>query len=446
MTDTTKAPSQLDFNRVAPLFALTFVDVLGLTIILPLLHLYAAAYGATPVQIGLTLAAFPLAQLIGVPVMGALSDRFGRKPLLLISQVSTCISFVMLGLAGSLQMIILSRVIDGIFGANLATAQAALSDITTPETRAQGLGLTGAAFGLGFIFGPVIALGTLQVTDDLRLPAIIAAVYSFITILMTLFMFKETLPPERRGQRPATRAFSFIGFGLALRPTIALLLVLMFAQQAVFFGFESLIGLFTLSRLGMLAQGNALLFIVVGVVLTVVQVRYIGPWSRRYGEQRVAQGALALLAIGLLLLSLTPAQPHPFYVRRIVENTLRTQTQTSTEAVLGDFNVPLPAEGNNGIGGLAWIFVVIVPLAVGAGLIRPSLNSLMTKQVDSSQYGSVLGLSASVVSAANAFAPMVAGLLFQQYGVTAPFLIGGVLMGGLALVSLVWVRGTTPTA
>ncbi|HUN07340.1 MAG TPA: MFS transporter, partial [Aggregatilineales bacterium] len=85
MTDTTKAPSQLDFNRVAPLFALTFVDVLGLTIILPLLHLYAAAYGATPVQIGLTLAAFPLAQLIGVPVMGALSDRFGRKPLLLIS-------------------------------------------------------------------------------------------------------------------------------------------------------------------------------------------------------------------------------------------------------------------------------------------------------------------------------------------------------------------------
>jgi len=108
--------------------------------------------------------------------------------------------------------------------------------------------------------------------------------------------------------------------------------------------------------------------------------------------------------------------------------------------------VPLPAEGNNGIGGLAWIFVVIVPLAVGAGLIRPSLNSLMTKQVDSSQYGSVLGLSASVVSAANAIAPMVAGLLFQQYGVTAPFLIGGVLMGGLALVSMVWVRGTTPTA
>jgi MFS family permease len=436
---TAPAP-RLDFNRVAPIFALTFVDVLGLTIILPLLHLYAVAYGATPFEIGLTLAAFPLAQLIGVPVMGALSDRFGRKPLLLISQVSTCISFVMLGLAGSLEMIILSRVIDGIFGANLATAQAALSDITTPETRAQGLGLTGAAFGLGFIFGPVIALGTLQVSDDLRLPAIIAAVYSFITILMTLFLFKETLPPERRGLRPAARAFSFIGFGLALRPAVTLLLVLMFAQQVVFFGFEALLGLFTLSRLGMLAQGNALLFIVVGVVLTIVQVRYIGPWSRRYGEHRVAQAALGLLAVGLLLLSLTPDQPHPFYVRRIVENSLRGQAQTSTEAVLGDFNVPLPAEGNNGVGGLLWVFVVSVPLAVGAGLIRPSLNSLMTHQVEAGQYGSVLGLSASVVSAANAGAPIMAGLLFQQYGVTAPFLIGGVLMGALALLSVVWVR------
>src|SRR5690606_33413243 len=127
---------KLDFNRVLPIFALVFVDVLGLTIILPLLHLYAAAYGATPLEIGLVAASFPLAQLIGVPVMGALSDRYGRKPLLLISQVATCLSFVLLGLADSLWLIILSRLIDGLFGANLATAQAALSDITGEENRA----------------------------------------------------------------------------------------------------------------------------------------------------------------------------------------------------------------------------------------------------------------------------------------------------------------------
>src|SRR5215813_10883737 len=112
----------LNFERVLPIFTLTFVDVLGLTVILPLLHLYAAAYGATPLQIGLVAAAFPLAQLVGVPIMGALSDRYGRKPLLLISQISTFIGFLMLASAHSLEMVLLSRVVDGLFGANLATA------------------------------------------------------------------------------------------------------------------------------------------------------------------------------------------------------------------------------------------------------------------------------------------------------------------------------------
>ena len=125
MSETTS--KKLDFNRVAPIFFLVLVDILGLTLILPLLHLYGAAYGASPLQIGMVAAAFPLAQLIGVPVMGALSDRFGRKPLLLISQISTCISFLMLAYANSLELVILSRLVDGIFGANLATAQAALS-------------------------------------------------------------------------------------------------------------------------------------------------------------------------------------------------------------------------------------------------------------------------------------------------------------------------------
>ncbi|KXK22814.1 MAG: major facilitator superfamily transporter [Chloroflexi bacterium OLB15] len=130
----------LTFDRVVPIFTIVFVDVLGLTVILPLLHLYAAAYGATPLQIGLVAAAFPLAQLIGVPVMGALSDRFGRKPLLLISQITTCISFLMLAAATSLEMIILSRVVDGLFGANLATAQAAMTDISDEQSRSRAWG------------------------------------------------------------------------------------------------------------------------------------------------------------------------------------------------------------------------------------------------------------------------------------------------------------------
>jgi MFS transporter, DHA1 family, tetracycline resistance protein len=431
--------SELTFDRIVPIFALVFVDVLGLTIILPLLHLYAAAYGGGPFEIGLVVAAFPLAQLVGVPVMGALSDRYGRKPLLLISQVSTCAGFILLGLSNSLTLIILARVIDGLFGANIATAQAALSDVTTDKNRAQGLGITGAAFGLGFIFGPVISLVALEFTDSLAIPAFIAAAYSFLSILLTLFMFHETLPPVRRAVK-VREPFTTVTFRLFQKPQINVLLLLMFAQQAVFFGFESLLGLFTLSRLGLLGQGNAFVFIVVGVVLVMVQVRLIGRWSRKYGESRVVAAALALLAIGLILFALTPEQPHPFYVRQIVEKALQTQSASGTEALIGEIAVPLPENGHNGIVGLLWLLVVIVPISIGAGLIRPSLNSLMTRRVSREDFGGVLGLSSSVVSAANAVAPIAGGLLFQQYGSTLPFLLGGVVMAVLFLFSWLVVK------
>ncbi len=431
---------KLDTKRVGTVFFLVFVDVLGLTIILPLLHLYAAAYGATALEIGLVAAAFPLAQLIGVPMMGGLSDRFGRKPLLLISQITTFISFLMLGFANSLLLIILSRVVDGLFGANIATAQAALTDLTTEETRAQGLGLTGAAFGLGFIFGPLISIISLNFTDNLAVPAFIAAAYSFISILLTLFAFEETLPPEKRGKSSNSSFTPLLMLRMLRVPHINLLLVLMFAQQVIFFGFESLLGLFTLSRLGFLGQGNGLLFLFVGLILVMVQVRFIGKWSRRYGEARLITAALGLLALGLTLVALTPQQPHPFYVERIVENELRRQTPTSTEGVLGQINIDLPEEGNNSVFGVMWLYVAIIPVAVGAGLIRPSLNSLLTKRVDTHDYGSILGASAAFVSAANASAPLIGGLLFQNYGTTVPFLLAGGLMALLTLLSAAMIK------
>lgn len=445
MNDTAEktAPAKLDFKRVFPIFILVFVDVLGLSVILPLLHLYAATFGATPLEIGLVAAAFPLAQLIGVPMMGALSDRFGRKPLLLISQITTCISFIILGLAGSLQMVLLSRVIDGLFGANLATAQAALSDVTSEEIRAQGLGLTGAAFGLGFIFGPILSIVALAISDNLAIPAYSAAIYSFISILLTLFLFKETLPPEKRGADAGHKiTFSPV---LMLRylfnRRVNVLLLLMFAQQVIFFGFESLLGLFTLNRLGLLGMGNALIFILVGGVLVVVQVRFIGKWTARYGEARMVTGSLALLAIGLILMAGTPQQPHPLYVREVAEFDLRASTDSSsTEAIIGDIGVELPPNGNNGIGGVLWLVVAIIPLSIGSGLIRPSLNSLLTQRVNESEYGSILGVSSSFVSSANAVAPLIGGYVFQHYGATMPFLIGGVLMLLLVMLSAVLVR------
>lgn len=435
--------SRLDFNRVAPIFVLVFVDVLGLTLILPLLHLYGAAFGATPLQIGLIAAAFPLAQLIGVPMMGALSDRFGRKPLLLISQITTCISFLMLGFANSLTLVILSRVVDGLFGANIATAQAALSDITDENTRAQGLGLTGAAFGLGFIFGPILSLIALEVGQSLATPALSAALYSLCSILLTWFVFDETLPPEKRGNKSTSSRFNpFVIGRYLLNPKVNTLLILMFAQQLIFFGFESLLGLFLLSRLGILGQGSAVVFLIVGIVLVMVQVRFIGKWSQKYGERKMVFGALGLIAIGLLLFALTPEQPHFFYVRDLTQFDLAQQAPSTTEAILGNFDVLLPDDANRGWWGVIWVLIVVVPLSIGAGLIRPSLNSLMTKRVSKGEYGSILGVSSSFVSAANAAAPLIGGFLFQQYGASTPFFVGSILMFGLLILSIGLVKNT----
>lgn len=435
--------SELNYGRVMPIFVLTFVDVLGLTIILPLLHLYAAAFGASPLEIGLAAAAFPLAQLIGVPVMGALSDRYGRKPLLLISQITTCISFLMLASATSLTMVILSRVVDGLFGANFSTAQAAMTDLTDERNRARGLGLTGAAFGLGFIIGPAIALIALDFSDNLGTSALIAAVYSFLSILLTLFSFQETLPPNRRSQRLTRFAGLADSLKLLVRPQINLLLVLMFAQQIVFFAFESLLGLFTLSRLGLLGQGNSLVFIFVGFILVWVQVRLIGRLTQRYGERKLVLVALATLAIGLGLMALTPEQPHPLYIRNRVEHEIQTLAPSSAEAIIGTIDVHLPAEENRGIGGILWLLAALVPLSIGAGLIRPGLNSLMTRRVERDQYGTMLGLSAAFVSLANAIAPLIGGLIFQAQGASAPFAVGGVIMALLLIISF-WVIKPIP--
>ena len=221
-----------------------------------------------------------------------------------------------------------------------------------------------------------------------------------------------------------------------LQPALGILLILMFAQQVIFFGYESLLGLFTLTRLGFLARGNATLFLLIGIILVLVQLRFIGRWSRRLGDARLASLALGLLALGLLLTAATPASPHPFYVREMAERDLLGAGDSRTEALIGDLGVELPPNANRGPQGVAWMFIAVVPIAIGAGLIRPALNSLITQRVTAQEYGSVLGVSAALVSGANAIAPLAAGLLFQQAGPNSPFLLGGILLAGLCALSL----------
>ena len=435
---------KLDFKRILPIFVIVLVDLLGLTIIIPLMPLYAAAFGASAFMIGLLGAAYPAMQFIGAPLLGRLSDRYGRKPVLIVSQIGTFIGFIILALAGNLWVLFIARLVDGISGANIATAQAAISDSTTEKTRTQGLGLLGAAFGLGFIAGPIIAFVSLAVSgNDYRVPALVAAFFSLASVLLTTFWFKETLPVEARGKSDKKSPFTIKAMFDALKqPAVGLLLVLMFAQQIAFGGFEQFLALFTLNRLGLNASGNSLIFIFVGIIVVAVQGGLIGRWSRKYGDRKLVYAGLAILAIGLSMTAFTPRQPLTGYSQAelAAELQMESETRIGEHPTTDGLEVDIPPDDNKGWLGLVWILIAMIPASIGGGILQPSVNSLLSKRVEKDEVGGVLGISSAFLSGANAIAPLLMGVLFQAFGSTAPFLAGGLLMGLLFIFAVRMIR------
>lgn len=432
MAETAQNEEKLDFKLILPVFVIVLIDLLGLTIIIPLLPIYAASFGANAFTIGALGAAYPIMQFFGAPLLGRLSDRYGRRPILLISQVGTLVGFLILGVANTLWLLFISRLIDGISGANIATAQAVITDRTTEKTRTQGLGLIGAAFGLGFIVGPLIAFATLALSgDNYRLVAFVAAVFSLASILLTYFWLEESLPPEKRGQ-DGDKVQVGLGAMLAAlrRPEIGFLLALIFMQQFAFGGFEQLLALFTLDRLGMNASNNAILFVFVGVIVVAVQGYFIGRWSRKFGDRWLVVMGLLVLGLGLALTAVTPRQPLPGYSQAALEAELSGEAALpgETPAATDNIRVTLPEDGRNGWLGIAWLLLAMIPAAIGGGILQPSINSMITTRVSAAEAGGILGVSAAFLSAANALAPLILGGVFQLFGSTAPFLIGGIIL------------------
>ncbi len=422
---------KLDYSKIIPVFVIILIDLLGLTIIIPLLSLYAASYGANAATIGVLGAVYPAAQVVGAPFLGRLSDRFGRKPILIVSQMGTLIGFLLLGFAGSLWMLFLSRLLDGLSGANIATAQAVITDSTTEKTRTQGLGLVGAAFGLGFVVGPVISFLSLSIShNNFHVPAFIAAGFSLISILLTIFILKETHPRGLRVTLNTKREFRLSLLLQTLRmPLVGFLLVLIFIQQLAFGGFQQMLSLFTLNKLGLDASGNSIIFVFVGFVVIAVQGYFIGKWSRKFGEVKLIRFGLIALTVGLILTSLTPRIPPPWYSRQAVENQLTGERNLPGETPpVKNLQIPLPPEGNQGWLGIVWLMAAMVPAAVGGGVLQPSINSLLTRSVSVQNVGGTLGLSAALLSAANATAPLIGGVLFQSINSSAPYLFGAILI------------------
>ncbi len=431
MTNPTGQPEKLDYAKIIPVFVIIFIDLLGLTIIIPLLSLYAASFGASATTIGVLGAVYPAAQVVGAPILGRLSDRFGRKPILIASQLGTLAGFLLLGFAGSIWVLFLSRLLDGLSGANIATAQAVITDSTTEKNRTQGLGLVGAAFGLGFVIGPVISFLSLSVSgNNFHVPAFIAAGFSALSILMTIFILKETNPRGSRVNLNSRREFNLSLFFQTLKtPLVGFLLVLIFIQQLAFGGFQQLLSLFTLSRLGLDASGNSIIFVFVGFVVVAVQGYFIGRWSRRFGEAKLIRFGLAALMAGLILTALTPRVPPPWYSQQAVASQLTGDRSLPGETPpTQNLQIPLPPEERKGWLGIAWLMAAMVPAAIGGGVLQPSINSLLTRSVSPQNIGGTLGLSASLLSAANATAPLVGGVLFQSINPSAPYFFGAILL------------------
>lgn len=436
MSTETTPTEKLDFKRILPVLVIVLVDLMGLSIIIPLLPLYAARFGSDALTVGILQATYPMMQFLGAPILGRLSDRFGRKPVLIVSQIGTLIGFIMLGFANTLLVLFISRIIDGLSGANISTAQAAIADSTTEKTRTQGLGLVGAAFGVGFVLGPIIAFVVLAATgQNYQAVAFTAALFSFISILLTTFWFKETYqdaadPEASRKRRP----FSFGALKQALnRPAIGFLLVLMFFYQIAFGGYEQLFSLFTLTRLGMDARDTSGLFVLAGLFIIVVQGGLIGRWSKQKGDRWLVMMGIGTLAIGLIGTALTPAIPVPWYDKAKVLESLAGQGDFRVS--IQSINIQLPEETASGWLGIVWLLLASFPAALGGGVLQPAVNSLITKASSKDEVGGMLGASSAAYSAANAIAPLFYGSLFQWFGGPVPFFAGGLILAILWLIA-----------
>jgi MFS family permease len=307
--------------------------------------------------------------------------------------------------------------------------------------------VVGSAFGIGFIIGPLITIAILVTTgDSYALVALVAACYALLAMFVTWKML-----PETRAERAPTQAASVTSATTQPRtwfnPRIGLLLAALALQQFAFGGFERLLSLFNLTTLGIGATGTGYLFIYIGLIVVWVQARAIKQFAPRVGERRLAADGFLALAVGLCLLSLTPAVPSPWFDRAALQAALNGSNATLlANPITAALQINLPS-GAPGWAGLGWLLIALVPVSLGGAVLRPVLNSLLSQQVAPQHTGAVLGVSSSVISAMNAAAPLIGGLLFGL-NPSYPFVLGATaaVVGFAAFVGLArWQAALKPT-
>src|SRR3954468_11081485 len=284
------------------LFLIVFVDLVGFGLIIPLLPFYAERFGASPQVVTILLAIFSLMSMISAPLWGRISDRIGRRPVLMASMLAAAFAYLWLGFASELWMLFAARAFAGVCAGNIAAAQAYIADVTPPEKRAKGMGMIGAAFGLGFIIGPVLGgviAGGDVATADLATPCLIAAGLSFAAFLGVVLLLPESLaqPAQaaRRGRIAAAQA-------ALSRPGLGRLLLVFFLVILAFSGMETVFAWWAIAQFGWGPRPTGFVFFYVGLLSAAMQGGLIGPLTRRLGEERLLLAGLGLIALGLLLM------------------------------------------------------------------------------------------------------------------------------------------------
>jgi MFS family permease len=354
--------------RLIPIFLIVLVDLLGLTVILPLLPFYAESLGASPSVVGLLLSTFAVCQLLAGPPLGQWSDRIGRKPVLLVSQVGTFVGFLMLGFSRTLWLVFLARILDGLTAGNLTVAQAYISDVTAPEDRARAFGVVGMAFGMGFLLGP--ALSGYLVQFGPSCPIFAAAGLSATSIVATAWLLPGAPVVRGEGSRWDWKAYVGPLKDRAVAPRFWQFFASQFAVSVFFSGFA----LFAERRLRdhgvpFGTRDVGYVFAYLGLVGIVFQGA-LGPLVKRSGESRLVQIGFALAGCSLALLARVRDVPY--------------------------------------------VLTAMTLFAVGTALLRPNLTSLISRRTAPHQQGMVLGLMQSLQSVAQIVAPVVSGLLIER--------------------------------
>jgi MFS transporter, DHA1 family, tetracycline resistance protein len=384
----------LRHSPLLAIFLIVAVDVLGLTIMIPLLPFYAEKLGATPFQVGWLIGAYAACQLVSGPLLGRLSDSTGRKPLLLVSQAGTFIGFIITAFAPNLIVLFLARMIDGATAGNLSLAQAYISDITKPEDRAKSFGVIGIAFGIGFLIGP--AISGILAKSDYRYPVFMAAGLSALSIIATSVL----LPKAEPARNDAGRRLSLIAWGEYVKyfrdPQLATRLWQFLCFIFGFSMFTSGFPLFAERRLTWHGspfgpEQTGFVYAWAGFLGILTQGPALGVLVKKFGEKALNRVGFVAYAIGYTLLGLTHSIP---------------------------------------------ALVVAATVTAFGGFVRPTLTSLITKAAPKSEQGSVLGLQQSLTSVAQIAAPPFAGILIQHGALTTWGIAASAITGiGLVLAT-----------